>query len=48
MGLLIGMVISLLGIMFENEFIQIAGGGMGLALGITLGALFYSIQARKG
>lgn len=46
-GLFIGVFISLLGSIFDSSFIQIAGGGIGLALGILISALYYSFKNRN-
>ncbi|AST91148.1 hypothetical protein ACWE42_17595 [Sutcliffiella cohnii] len=40
-GLFGGSILSTIGMMIGNSFIQIAGIGVGFSLGMTIGALLY-------
>ncbi|MFN7252487.1 MAG: hypothetical protein ACK4M9_17160 [Anaerobacillus sp.] len=46
-GLLGGGVLSLIGTMLENVYIQVGGFGIGLSLGVLIGALLYYIEKKK-
>ncbi|WBL16953.1 hypothetical protein [Sutcliffiella sp. NC1] len=46
-GLFGGSLLSTIGMMVGNSFIQIAGFGIGFSLGMTLAALLYYYKTRK-
>lgn len=46
-GLFTGSLVSLIGMLIESIFIQITGVGIGLSLGIIIGAIIFSIENNK-
>jgi len=45
-GVLTGALLSAVAMMMEFSFLQIAGPGIGLSIGIIIGALVYSLKTK--